>query len=171
MRNIEIKCRCEDLDAVRTRAEALGARDAGVLRQTDTFFPAPGARLKLRDFGDGTAELIGYRRPDEAGARGSDYRLFPTTDAAGLESTLAHALGISGVVRKVRHLFLLEHTRIHLDEVEGLGSFVELETVMSGQTEAQANEELNRILRGLNLEACEPIAGAYFDLLEVTKSC
>jgi adenylate cyclase class IV len=125
-RNIEVKCRCTDLVAVRERAEALGATDAGVLHQDDTFFDAPQARLKLRDFGDGAAELISYRRADTVQARASDFFVCPIADPSRLRATLAHALPTTGSVRKRRHLFFYRHTRIHLDDVEGLGAFVEL---------------------------------------------
>jgi adenylate cyclase class IV len=76
-RNVEVKAQCNDLAVVRARAEGLGARDAGILHQRDTFFMAQHARLKLREFGDGRAELISYARPDVATARGSDYVLAP----------------------------------------------------------------------------------------------
>src|SRR5688572_5186196 len=112
-RNIELKCRCADLGEIRRRAEELGATDAGVLHQHDVFFDAPLGRLKLRDFGDGPAELISYRRPDTPGARGSDFFTCPIAEPAALRATLAHALRTGGSVRKRRHLFLYRHTRIH----------------------------------------------------------
>jgi predicted adenylyl cyclase CyaB len=165
MKNIEAKYRCEDLDAVRAAAERLGARDAGLLAQTDVFFHAPDARLKLRYFGDGTGELIVYRRADAAEARGSEYQLYRTDDPAGLDAVLQHALGAAGTVRKRRRLLLHEHTRIHLDTVEGLGTFVELETVVTDQTEAEAHAELRRIAKALGLADATPESRAYVDLL------
>ena len=166
MRNWELKCRCGDLEAVRGRALALGARDVGVLEQTDTFFPAPEGRLKLREFGEGAGELIAYRRADGTEARGSDYLLCQVSEPERLREALAFALGTRVVVRKRRRLLLWRHTRIHLDDVEGLGSFVELETVMSGQTDAAARAELEEAAAALGLDACEPVSGAYVDLLE-----
>jgi predicted adenylyl cyclase CyaB len=165
MRNLELKYRCPDLAAVRERALQLGASDEGVLDQKDVFFKAPAARLKLRDFGDGTAELISYRRPDRVEARASDYEIFPTVDPAGLALVLRHALGMSGVVRKDRHLFLYRNTRIHLDRVEGLGSFVELETVMCGQSLEEAQAEIDGVAAALGLEREARVAVAYIDLL------
>jgi predicted adenylyl cyclase CyaB len=164
-RNIELKCRCADLALVRQRAHALGARDAGVLEQDDIFFDAPLGRLKLRDFGDGRAELISYRRPDTPEARGSDFFTYPVADPAALRATLAHALRTGGVVRKRRHLFLYRQTRIHLDEVEGLGQFVELETVMSGQSEGEAEAELRHVAAALSLKAEDAIAQPYVELV------
>ena len=164
-RNIEVKCRCADLALVRRRAEALGARDAGVLRQTDTFFEAPHARLKLRDFGDGTAELISYRRPDTPAARGSDFIVCPVSAPAPLAGALEYALGVTGVVKKTRHLLLHRSTRIHLDDVEGLGTFVELETVMSGQSDREGHAELEEIATALGLPAADRVPVPYVELL------
>ncbi len=144
-RNIEIKCRCEDLDAVRARALAAGAIDRGELHQTDTFFAAPDARLKLRVFADGTAELISYRRPDTADARASEYRRATVVDQIELAAVLAHALGVGGIVTKRRRLLIHGRTRIHLDEVEGRGRFVELETVLGAGSDADGHAELERV--------------------------
>jgi len=170
MRNLELKFRCEDLDAVRDRARAWGAHDAGVLEQYDAFFPAPMGRLKLRDFGNGTGELIAYRRPDAVEARGSDYVLSPTADPVTLREALAFALGSAGEVRKQRHLFLWRHTRIHLDEVRGLGSFVELETVIREQPETDAQRELAAVVEALGLRPEDRIAPAYIDLIRARHS-
>jgi adenylate cyclase class IV len=164
-RNIELKCRCADLAAVRRRAEQLGATDAGVLHQHDTFFDAPLGRLKLRELGDGRAELISYRRPDTRQARGSDFFVYPVADPAGLRATLQHALPTGGSVRKRRHLLLYRHTRIHLDEVEGLGGFVELETVMSGQSEDEGHAELEHVAAALALKPEDAVPHPYVELL------
>lgn len=165
MRNVELKARCADLEAARGRAEALGARWAADLDQRDTFFRAGEGRLKLREHGDGTAELIAYRRPDVAAARASDYELCPVDGAAPLARVLAHALGTAGVVEKRRCLYLHGRTRIHLDRVRGLGDFVELETVVGDQPETEARAELERIASALALRAEDVVAGAYVDLL------
>lgn len=164
-RNIELKSRCEDIGAVTRAAEKLGARDMGVLHQRDTFFEAPKARLKLRELGDGTAELISYRRPDSVEARGSDYLIARIANPAELLAVLEHALGSTATVTKQRRLFLHANTRIHLDEVEGLGSFVELETVLSGQTDEQALAELAQVVSALALDDEDRVAIPYVELL------
>ena len=163
-RNIELKCRCADLPAVRRRAEELGATDAGILEQRDTFFDAPLARLKLRDFGDGRGELISYRRPDTPEARASRFFICPA-DPVALLATLSYALPTAGVVKKRRHLFLYRHTRIHLDDVEGLGTFVELETVMTGQSDAEGHDELEHVAAALGLKRDEAVPHPYVELL------
>ena len=170
MRNLELKYCCDDLTPLRERAQALGARDAGVLQQHDAFFQAPLGRLKLRDFGDGHGELIAYRRADAVEARSSDYLLAPTTDPAALREALGFALGSAGEVRKRRHLFLWQHTRIHLDEVQDLGSFVELETVIREQSEADAQRELAQVVEALALRAEDRLAPAYVDLIRARHS-
>lgn len=164
-RNIELKYRCADLAEVRRRARELGATDAGVLQQHDVFFDAPLGRLKLRDFGDGRAELISYRRADTPDPRGSDFLVYPVADPAALRATLAHALRSGGAVRKRRHLFLYRHTRIHLDEVEALGEFVELETVMAGQSEHEAHAELRHVAAALSLKSDDAVAQPYVELV------
>lgn len=164
-RNIEIKCRCRDLEEVRRRALALGAEDRGLLVQEDHFFRAPQARLKLRITKGRPAELVSYRRPDVSGARGCDYRLCPVENAHALRTVLAHCLEEDGAVRKVRRLFLHGNTRIHLDTVEGLGTFVELETVLSGQTDAEGRRELESLARSLGLDASNTVPVPYLELL------
>src|SRR5437867_2425612 len=131
MQNLELKARCPDLEMVRARAERLGAVYVGTLAQRDTFFASARlGRLKLREVTDGPAELIAYRRADLASARSSDYDIYPIADPDRLRDVLMAALGEAGVVEKRRRLYLPERTRIHLDEVRGLGDFVELETVL-----------------------------------------
>jgi predicted adenylyl cyclase CyaB len=164
MRNLEVKARCGDLETVRERAERLGARSAGTLRQHDTFFAAPHARLKLRVADQGAAELIAYRRADAPSARESEYFVYSTADAPRLLAVLTRALGRAGVVEKRRRLYLYGHTRIHLDEVRGVGDFVELETVLAGQDEGDARAELETVVAALGLAPDDLVAGAYVDL-------
>ena len=128
-RNVELKA--VDPDPARTleRALALGAADHGVLVQRDTYFRVREGRLKLREEEPGGAHLIAYSRPDAAEVRVSSYRVVPVPDPAGLRAALAETDGVDVVVEKRRRLLLWETVRIHLDEVRGLGSFVELEAV------------------------------------------
>ncbi len=166
-RNIEVKCRCPDLDQVRARALAAGAREAGVLEQRDTFFSGVHARLKLRQLGGGRAELIAYQRPDLAGPRASAYRIAPVEHPAELAAVLEQALGVAGTVVKRRRLLLLRSTRIHLDEVEGLGTFVELETVLAGQSDAEGERELAEVAAAIGLDHGERVAVPYLELLRL----
>ncbi len=164
-RNLELKVQAEDLGTVRAAAEGLKARLEAAMRQVDTYFNVPEGRLKLRVIDEDRAELISYRRPDVAGSRLSAYHVCPVADDETLKTCLAQALGVRVVVDKRRELWLWEHTRIHLDEVAGLGTFVELETVITEQSDAQAKAELDHVASQLGLLAEQAISGSYSDLL------
>jgi homotetrameric cytidine deaminase len=127
-RNVELKARDGDPEATLAAALGHGAADQGVLRQKDTYFAAREGRLKLREEEDG-ATLIAYARADEAAARTSAYHLVDVPDPAALTAALDASLGTVVVVEKFRRLLLWEGVRIHLDAVEGLGTWVELEAV------------------------------------------
>jgi predicted adenylyl cyclase CyaB len=138
-----------------------------VLEQEDTFFSVPEGRLKLRVFPDGKGELIAYRRPDAVGPKTSEYFVYRTPHPEPLADLLTRALGVRGVVRKRRLLYLAGPTRIHLDEVEGLGAFLELEVVLAdGQPEAEGEAIARRLLAELGVCDEDRVAAAYVDLLE-----
>ena len=165
-RNVELKARDAHPDRTLERARALGAEDRGELRQRDTYFAAPHGRLKLREQEPGGAELIAYERPDAAEARESRYRITPVADAAATAEALDAALGAVVVVDKRRHLLLWEGVRIHLDRVEGLGAFVELEGVATADSDLAREGALVARLRaelGIADDALEP--RGYADLL------
>jgi homotetrameric cytidine deaminase len=128
--NVEIKARDLDPEATAARCLALGASDKGVLDQRDTYFAGRHGRLKLREQDGSGAELIAYRRPDGAEPETSGYVRAPVGDAALMREALDAALGTTVVVAKRRRLFEWGHVRIHLDDVEGLGTFVELEALV-----------------------------------------
>ena len=169
-RNIEIKARIGSIEALLPRARAVAGGEAELIDQDDTFFAVPQGRLKLRQFADGGAELIHYQRPDSGDARASDYVVVPVPDAAALREALARACGVRGRVRKRRWLLRAGATRIHLDRVEGLGDFMELEVVLGPQ---QDDEEGTRIaealMRELGLSEAPRLAGAYLDLLAALR--
>jgi homotetrameric cytidine deaminase len=135
-RNVELKA--TDPEPARTleRALALGAADHGVIVQRDTYFRVADGRLKLREEEPGEAHLIAYARPDDAAVRVSAYRVVPASE--GTREALAETVGVDVVVEKRRRLLLWETVRIHLDEVSGLGAFVELEAV------AEPDSDLSR---------------------------
>lgn len=172
--NVESKTRCADLDEIARLASALGARYEGRLEQVDTYFRVPRGRLKLREVSqvapDGqvsaSAELIRYERPDERGARVSTYERTAIEDVEPSKTRLAAAYGVRGCIRKQRDLWILDSTRIHLDDVEGLGSFVELETVSQGDPGAEERREHDRLWSVLGLDHQATVDGSYLDLLE-----
>ena len=169
-RNIEIKARIDSVEALLPRARSVAGSGARVIAQDDTFFRVPHGRLKLREFADGSAELIHYHRPDKGAAKASDYVRVPVTEAAALREALGRSCGVRGRVRKER-LLLLAHsggftTRIHLDRVEDLGDFMELEvTLQDGQSDADGAAVAEQLMRDLGLATAPRIAGAYLDLL------
>lgn len=165
-RNVEIKARVASLAALEPLAAALsGAAPVGIA-QDDTFFACANGRLKLRDFGDGTGELIFYRRADDTGPKESFYVISPTAAPDTLRETLALAYGVIGRVRKQRLLFMAGRTRIHLDRVEGLGEFLELEVVLrDGESVEAGMAEAHELLASLQVAPDQLLAGAYLDLL------
>jgi len=165
-RNIEIKARIDSVEALLPRARALADGAPQAIAQDDTFFTCPRGRLKLRDFGDGQGELIHYQRADSVGPKLSDYVRVPSTDPAALLEALTRALGAIGRVRKTRQVLLAGQTRIHLDRVEGLGDFIELEVVLrDGQTETDGVAIAEALLARLGVPPAHLLAGAYLDLL------
>jgi homotetrameric cytidine deaminase len=163
-RNIELKAL--DPDPARSLAvcRELGAEDRGRLRQRDTYFRVRRGRLKLREEEPGGATLIQYERPDAAAARESRYRLSPVPDPDELRASLDAALGTLVVVAKDRHLLQWDGVRIHLDTVEGLGSFVELEAVAPPESDLTAEEEKVARLRDA-LGIGEILTDSYSDRL------
>ena len=169
--NIEIKARARDFAAMRARAEELADGPVQVIPQEDTFFSVAHGRLKLRERVADPAQLIYYERADEGGPKRSDYQIFETGDPASLKSTLGRALGIRGVVRKTRYLYLIDQTRVHLDDVQGLGQFMELEVVLrAGQADADGQAIAEELMAKLGVERSDLLEGAYMDLLEERSS-
>jgi adenylate cyclase class IV len=164
-RNIEIKARIASVEAMLPRAQSLADGAPVVIDQDDTFFAVTHGRLKLRRFAHGSAELIQYHRTDHADAKASDYVRVPVADADVLATALDRACGTGGRVRKRRLLLMAGQTRIHLDRVEGLGDFLELEVVLrDGQTDADGIAIAERLMAALDIAPSERLAGAYLDL-------
>lgn len=164
MRNVESKFRYADHDAVLARALDAGATDEGLLHQRDQFYTVPKGRLKLRTIDGAGCELMAYQREDRPEARASDYGRYATRDATSLADVLERALPRADVVEKNRHLLLLRNTRIHLDDVVGLGRFVELETIITTQSDDDAAAEHDEVMTTLGLGGAERIAVGYVDL-------
>ncbi|MFZ4756591.1 MAG: class IV adenylate cyclase [Burkholderiaceae bacterium] len=164
-RNVEIKARLTDFKATLACAAVLADAGPMPIEQDDTFFACSHGRLKLRDFGDGTGELIFYRRDDIAGPKTSYYVRTPTPDPDGLRVALTLAHGVVGRVRKHRTLYLAGRTRIHLDRVEGLGDFLELEVVLADDEAVEVGvAEANVLMARLGVEPSSLVEGAYVDL-------
>jgi len=170
MRNVELKARDPDPARTLERALALGAEDMGEIRQVDTYFAGARGRLKLREQEtDGPTlwdELIEYSRPDSTDARTSNYTRVPVADAEPLRDALDSAYGTLVTVTKRRRLLLWHGVRIHLDEVEGLGSFLEFEAVADTAPDLTAERERVEHLRAeLEVDDANLIATSYSDLV------
>lgn len=169
MRNIELKARLADWDAARKTAAAIAAKRLGVQHQVDTYFFCRQGRLKLRQIDALTAQLVWYRRPDQEGPKPSDYQLVPVANPETLKAALAAALGISAVVEKRREIFLVENVRIHLDEVVGLGRFLEFEAVLGPQCDEHAGQaQVERLARQFGITPADLLPGSYAEMLAVT---
>jgi adenylate cyclase class IV len=166
-RNVEIKARVADLDSIRRTARSLSSAPSDILKQADTFFVVPRGRLKVREFADGSGELIRYDRPDQSGPKESRYTRIPCPDARSLSDIVSQTLPVRGTVVKRREVFRIGATRLHLDQVEGLGDFLELEVVLTeGQTVAQGQQVADQLIRALQIPETAFVAAAYIDLLE-----
>lgn len=164
--NIEVKARDSDPATTRALAEQISDSPAVELKQEDTFFSCPNGRLKLRQISQADNELIFYRRPDLAGTKQSDYIIAPVAAPECLVAVLTAAFGSWRTVVKTRVLFHVGQTRIHLDTVEGLGSFVELEVVLrEGQSAGEGHEIARELMVKLGIRESDLVEGAYADLL------
>jgi len=165
--NIEIKAHARNFEEIRLRAESLSDTPVEVIPQEDIFFNAKKGRLKLRVLAADRAQLIYYRRPDQEGPKRSEYHIYETPDPENLKRVLELAYGIRGLVKKTRYLYLVGQTGVHLDDVEGLGQFMELEVVMGpGQSDAQGQAIAEELMNRLGVERGDLLEGAYMDLLE-----
>lgn len=166
--NIEIKARLHDLEGAGRVAESLGARYMGSDRQVDTYFRVPRGRLKLRESLFAGEQLIPYDRPDLPGPKRADYEVLPAPRGGRTKEIFGRLLGVEVIVEKVRRLWVLDDTRIHLDSVAGLGDFLEFEAVYPfGNPEAErlARLEVDRLLAAFGIAEGALVPRSYRDLL------
>jgi adenylate cyclase class IV len=165
-RNIEIKASVTDFAGVTAALAALSPGPGVAVEQDDTFFHCPRGRLKLRQLAPDSGQLIHYERPDQPGPKLSDYALTLTTEPDRLRGVLAAAYGIAGIVRKRRLVRMVGRTRVHLDEVEGLGRVVELEVVLDeGEPIEHGVAEAHGLMAALGIQEDRLMSRAYVDLL------
>lgn len=165
-RNVEIKALVRDFAGLMQRSQAIATEGPIEISQDDTFFRCDTGRMKLRQFGNGSGELIYYRRSNAAGPKESFFLRSPTSAPEVLRESLLLAYGQVGRVKKARTLFMAGRTRIHLDKVEGLGEYLELEVVLNEEEPTELGiTEAHRIMNQLGVEAHDLVEGAYVDLL------
>lgn len=168
--NVEIKARCADAERVREVLRQRGARFAGADHQVDTYFHVPEGRLKLRE-GNIENALIFYRRPDQAGPKQSEVALYPVERGAELRAVLAAALGVLVSVDKHREIYYVGNVKFHIDEVQGLGRFVEIEAA----GDERANREVllrqcREYMEAFGVDEAALVAESYSDLLLKSQS-
>lgn len=161
--NIEIKAKASDWQGQYRKAQQMADLREN-LQQEDIFFNCERGRLKLRVLGEAGAYLIFYQRPDQAGPKTSAYDLVPVADARSMGEILGKALGVACKVRKKREVFHYGQTRIHFDEVDGLGRFIELEVVLKAQQSRREGEFIAReLMNRLGIKEEDLIEGSYAD--------
>ncbi|HEX3657478.1 MAG TPA: class IV adenylate cyclase [Pirellulales bacterium] len=165
--NIELKARLGSLAAARQVAAQVATEHLGVQRQVDTYFVSRHGRLKLREIDGGQAQLVWYERPDQPSAKLSNYVLVPVDSPALLKAALAGACGMRVVVDKRREIFLADNVRIHLDQVVGLGDFLEFEAVLGpGITPLDGQRQVDALAQRFGITGEMLIHASYADLLE-----
>ena len=168
MRNIEVKARIDDFEKAEAVATSIAGQAHARVNQVDTYFNIPGGRLKLREErGTGTqSELIFYSRADRASPRPSDYLIVKVDSPDELKRLLADALGIKAVVRKERTVYLHENTRIHLDSIDGLGSFIEFEALLpEGKDEDKGRMTVEGLMKAFSIQNVDLVECSYCDLI------
>jgi len=165
-RNIEIKAKLPDRSKVETLVQAMADEGPMLLEQEDVFFQSRSGRLKLRTINGQQSELIYYERDDSPEPKPSNYIVTPIADPTAMRSILSQSAGEKGVVRKRRTLYLIGPTRVHLDDVEGLGHFLELEVVLTpDETTEEGQDIAEDLMAMLGIEQSWLVRGAYLDLM------
>jgi predicted adenylyl cyclase CyaB len=169
MRNLEAKFRIANHSLAHQRALAIGFEPRRILIQRDTFFVAANGKLKLREQA-GESWLIHYRRGGQGELQLSNYAIVPVRDPVAMRTMLVDALGRLAEVRKHRTLMIRRNVRLHLDRVEGLGDFGEIEAVLADDDAPQAfRDEVSTILTDLGVVAGDLIEDSYFELMKLFK--
>lgn len=165
MINIEIKARYPDRARAHACLRRLKAEQHRVEWQRDTYFVVPRGRLKLRERDGGPDQLIYYERPNRFGPKRSDYDLLPVEDGEAWLALLSRFMDVWGVVEKSREVWLWENVRIHLDDVRGLGAFLEFEAVIDDHDIAQEYDKVYYLMTRFGLGPDDLVEGSYSDLL------
>jgi adenylate cyclase class 2 len=164
MRNLEAKFPLADPEGARAKAIEKGFEPREVFDQTDTFFVTARGKLKLREQSN-QAWLIYYDRANAADLQFSEYEIVPVIDPENMRFILSVAFGVRAVVRKTRELLMRRNLRLHLDRVEGLGQFGELEAVLAPHDLAETfRGEVDEMLEALNVARSNLIDRSYFEL-------
>ena len=168
-RNVEIKAKLLDPHIIISRVEQIADSGPVMIDQDDTFFHCSDGRLKLRELSANQGELILYHRPDVSGPKTSTYIISQTSEPGKMRKILSTVLGVAGRVRKRRHLYLCGSTRIHIDDVEGLGHFVELEVVLDDSDSVESGQQIAvELMTRLGIQSGDLVEKAYIDMIPVS---
>lgn len=168
--NIEIKAKCADLQKVKNIVKERNW-PGEIETQKDTFFNVPNGRLKLREINESRSVLIPYLRADVNTLRDSEYVLLKTDETLQTIMILSKMFGIRSIVKKNREIFFYDNIRIHLDEVESLGSFIELEGVITKDSDYNVTQaKLEELIKLFEIKSDDVFKEAYVDLLEKKES-
>ncbi|GMU96594.1 class IV adenylate cyclase [Ignavibacterium album] len=161
-RNLEIKVKLDNHKRIKKILSTNNIKLAEVLKQKDIYYKVKEGLLKLR-IENGTRTLIYYNRNEKSKKRWSDYFLLDI-NTQNAEKFLDNFLERIIEVKKVRELYLYNNTRIHLDKVDNLGYFLELETrVVNGLSDAE--KRFNYLVMLLDLKSYPELRDTYRNLL------
>ena len=164
--NVEIKASCSNPEFIRNYLFTKNAKFIGTDRQIDTYFNVTNGRLKLRE---GVIEnnLIFYERNNQPGPKSSFFNLIKISDPNGLKEVLKNSIGIKMIVTKKREIYYIGNIKFHIDEVDELGSFVEIEAgnILVDLTELELTEQCNFYLKEFGIKTKDLIAESYSDML------
>ncbi len=164
--NVEIKAKCADPDYIRNYLASNNASFKGTDEQTDTYFNVANGRLKLRE-GNIENNLIFYQRDNQAGPKNSSFNLVKIEDARGLKDVLTKSVGEKVVVKKRREIYYINNVKFHIDEVPGLGSFVEIEAgnILADLSQQQLKEQCDFYLKEFRIQLEDLVEVSYSDML------
>ena len=166
-RNIEIKASLDNISFYINTAQSLSGSEPEVIKQEDYFFNCENGRLKLRILSPDKGVLIFYNRNDSSGPKTSEYFISETNEPNELLHVLEKSYGIRGVVKKTRRLFLIGRARVHIDQIDNLGNFLEFEVVLSDEEDTNiGKQEAHSLMNQFGIKEDSLIDCAYIDLID-----
>ncbi|MDR2222861.1 MAG: class IV adenylate cyclase [Flavobacteriaceae bacterium] len=165
-KNVEFKAKAEDLSFFEDKLKAIGAHCEGSFKQADTYFNAKVGRLKLREYEE-YSSLIYYNRENVSSSKESEVIYYKHETNYALLEILKLQLGVKVYVEKVRTIYKIANVSVHLDTVQGLGTFIEVEAEAQNEshTNAKLEEQCNYYYNLFELTAADLVAPSYSDLL------
>ena len=164
--NVEIKAKCDNPSGIRNYLLANNAEFKGIDEQADTYFNVRNGRLKLRE-GNIENNLIFYERTNQAGPKNSHFHLVKVEDAKAMKEVLTKSIGVKVVVKKKREIYYISNVKFHIDEVPGLGSFVEIEAgnILADLSMEQLKEQCDFYIKEFGIEPEDSVEVSYSDML------